>query len=117
MEKRRVITTTFAELKQFTDTINEDWYFEEDGTIPEYFWDEKKKYNPVETVTIEEDEIYIMWQGRGEPPGGGEGKEFVAEFRKWKTGLDYKFLVIRVNKPDEKAVRELLKQHKIQVEG
>jgi len=112
MAKPKSITITYAELKAFSDTIDENWYFEEDGTIPAEFWD--GKLNPSDKITIEEGEIYIMWQGNGESPTDDE-REFVAEFRKWRTGLDYLVMTIQVNKKDKDRISKLLKENRVKV--
>lgn len=112
MVRPKSITITYAELKEFSDTIDENWYFDEDGTIPAEFWD--GKMNPADKITIEEGEIYIVWQGNGEPPID-EDMEFVAEFRKWKTGLDYVVMAIRVGKKDKDRITKLLKENRIKI--
>jgi hypothetical protein len=112
MAKPKSVTITYAELKAFSDTIDENWYFEEDGTIPEEFWE--GKMDPADKITIEDGEIYIVWQGDGQPPTD-EDREFVAEFRKWKTGLDYVIMAIRVEKKDKDRISKLLKENKIKI--
>jgi hypothetical protein len=115
-KKVKSITITLAEFKEFSDTVDENWYYEEE-IIPLEFWDEPGKYDPAEKIRIDDGDIWICWQGDGDPPNGIDAKEFIAEYRKWKTGIDYKTLVIKVDKKDEKRIRELLKENKVKVEG
>jgi len=112
MAKPKSITITYAELKAFSDTIDENWYFEEDGTIPAEFWD--GKMDPADKITIEAGEIYIIWQGNGDPPTD-EDREFVAEYRKWKTGLDFEILAIQINKKDKDRITKLLKDNGVKI--
>lgn len=92
---------TLAEFDAFSKSLSDDWYFEgDDCFIDDEFWD--GKFNPKEVIDVKRDEITLCYQGRESLSEGDKYKDFLAEFKKWKTGIDFDIVVIMIPK-DKKA--------------
>jgi hypothetical protein len=92
---------------EFLKTIDDEWYIEDDGILDEYMdegWE--KPLDPRSKITIDKDDIWIMYQGDEHH----EDKEFLTEFKKWKTGRDSIYIVLEIDKDKLDEVTETLKK-------
>lgn len=112
--KPNKIKITIAEFNKFSNQISDDWYFDEDGVLP----DNIEEYPPNTILTIETGTIYIVWQGRGIDPPNGEPdeKEFVNEFLKWKQLQTHRICVIKIKNEEFNRIKNLLKENGVELE-
>jgi hypothetical protein len=88
---------TLAEFDAFQKTIPDGWYFEgDDEFIDDDFWD--GKYDPEKIININKGDIYILLDSIELPKDGIDEKDFLTEFKKWKSSIDYEFVVIKIPK-------------------
>ena len=96
--KQTKVTLTLQEFWAFAQSLSDDWYFEGDeGFVDEKFWEGPGNFDPTEEITVERDCIEICYQGNNQNHDE-DILEFVDEFTKWKTGIDYEFMTFEVPK-------------------
>jgi hypothetical protein len=98
------------EILEFLKTIDDKWYVEDGGILDEHMdegWE--KPLDPGSKVNINKDDIWIMYQG-DDDLRDHEDKDFLSEFKKWKTGRDSVFIVLEVDKNKLDEVTETLKK-------
>jgi len=109
--KQAKITLTLQELWAFAQSLSDDWYFEGDEEfVDDAFWEGPGHFTPTEEITVERDCLTICYQGN-DPENNNDFLEFVDEFIKWKTGIDYEFVTFEVPKSKAPAVREMVEKY------
>ena len=109
--KQTKVTLTLQEFWAFAQSLSDDWYFEGDEEfVDEKFWEGPGHFDPTEKITVERDCIAICYQGN-DHECNGDFMEFIDEFVKWKTGIDYEFITFEVPKGKAQAVREMVEKY------
>ncbi|MDD3019831.1 MAG: hypothetical protein PHX61_02475 [Alphaproteobacteria bacterium] len=100
---------TLAEFDAFQKSLSKEWYFEDDG-LPDEFWE--GHFNPAEVVTINKGDVTISYQGENEQDlfEDEKHKDFFTEFRKWKTGIDFEIVAVRIPKGKKEELLKLVKE-------
>jgi hypothetical protein len=103
------VTLTLAEFDAFQKQTGDDWYFEGDeGYVSDAFWE--GVFDPAEVITVQPEHIYLIYQGE-EPDKNAECLDFVVEFEKWRTGLDYEIVAVEIPKGKKEELLALVKEH------
>jgi hypothetical protein len=109
--KQTKVTLTLQEFWAFSQSLSEDWYFEGDEEyVNDEFWEGPGHFDPTEKITVERDYITICYQGN-DPESNGDFMEFIDEFTKWKTGIDYEYVTFEVSKSKAQAVRKIVEKY------
>lgn len=78
---------TVEQFNLFIDTLSNDWYLDGSDDIVDPILNGEMD-DPNEQIIIERDDISIIWQGVGQPPGGNCELDFLDEFKKWMKRSD-----------------------------
>jgi len=99
---------TAVEVKEFSDHLSDDWYFDGDIEIPDGFIEGTA--SPEDILEIEKGDVTIVYQGN-DTQKDYDPMDFVSEFVKWKKNKTHATLVVTTLKSNEKALRDLIKKN------
>lgn len=97
---------TLAEFDEFQKSLTDDWYFIDDK-LSDGFWD--GNFDPTEIVDVTKGDITIAWQGK-DPAPKEEYLDFLTEFKKWKAGIDFDIVTIKVPKNMKDEFMKIIKE-------
>lgn len=98
---------TLGEFDAFQKSLSDDWYFIDDGLSDE-FWD--GKFDPAEIVLVGEGDITIAYQGNEELSEDEKYKDFLTEFKKWKNGINFDIVTVKIPKGKKEELLALIKE-------
>jgi hypothetical protein len=100
---------TLAEFDEFCKQLSNDWYFEGDECfIDEDFWD--GKFDPNKVINVNKEEITLCYQGAKDKCVDESYIDFLPEFKKWKTGIDFEIVSVKIPKGKKVELMKLVKE-------
>ena len=96
---------TRAEFDEFSNSLSDDWYFEGADDISDGSTD------PSDVFEIPKDAITICYQGKDHIPESQQFKDFVIEFQKWKKGIGFEFITLKIPKGKSNEIKNIVKEY------